>query len=81
MTGRAVYVQRGGILGRPEGSRENERTFLNKEKSQRILKFLNKKRTIREICNNTNCSNKTVIKVKRLAIKHNLLKADNTEAA
>lgn len=38
MMGRMVYIQRGGKLGRPEGSNENERQFLNKEKNQEILK-------------------------------------------
>ena len=73
MMGRAVYVQKGGKLGRPEGSTENERQFLNKEKSQEILKYLKKNRTIREICKITSASNKTVIKTKRLASKNGLL--------
>ena len=49
MMGRAIYVQRGGRLGRPEGSMESEHKFIEKEKSQEIIKYLNKKRTIREI--------------------------------
>lgn len=74
MMGRAVYVQNGGKLGRPEGSSENERQFLSKPKSQEILKYLNKQRTVREICKITSTSNKTVIKTKRLAAKNGLLR-------
>lgn len=73
MTGRAVYVQKGGILGRPDGSCESEKEFLKKTKSREIIKFLNKKRTIREICKNTGASNKTIIKTKRIAQKYGLL--------
>lgn len=73
MMGRAAYVQKGGKLGRPEGSTENERQFLSKQKSQEILKYLNKQRTVREICKITSASNKTVIKTKRLAAKNGLL--------
>ncbi|MFZ2339909.1 MAG: recombinase family protein [Bacteroidales bacterium] len=73
MMGRMVYIQRGGKLGRPEGSNENERQFLNKEKSQEIMKYLNKKRTIREISKITSTSNKTIIKVRRIGVKYGML--------
>ena len=73
MMGRAVYVQKGGKLGRPEGSNESERKFLNKDKSREILKYLNKKRTIREISKITCASNKTIIKVKRIGEKYGML--------
>ena len=73
MMGRMVYIQRGGKLGRPEGSNENERQFLNKEKSQEIIKYLNKKRTIREISKITSTSNKTIIKVRRIGVKYGIL--------
>ena len=72
-TGRAVYVQRGGKLGRPEGACEGERKFIEKVKSREIVKYLNKRRTIREICKCTESSNKTVIKVKRIAKKYGLI--------
>lgn len=74
-TGRAVYVQAGGLLGRPVGSSEGERKFIDKAKSKEIIKLLNKKRTIREITKYTSASNKTVIKVKRIAQKYALLNA------
>jgi len=71
--GRAVYVQKGGKLGRPKGSNESERQFLNKAKSHQILKYLNKKRTIREISKITSASNKTIIKVKQIGAKYGML--------
>lgn len=73
MTGRAVYVQKGGILGRPDGSCESEKEFIEKSKSKEIIKYLNKKRTIREISKYTGASNKTIIKTKRIAVKYGLL--------
>jgi DNA invertase Pin-like site-specific DNA recombinase len=73
MMGRMVYIQRGGRIGRPEGSNENERQFLDKAKSSEILKYLNKKRTIREISKITSTSNKTIIKVKRIGEKYGMI--------
>jgi len=63
--GRQVYLQRGGILGRPIGSTESEKQFLEKEKTQAILKLLSKGRTTREIAAITKCSYQTVLKAKR----------------
>lgn len=74
MMGRAVYVQKGGKLGRPERSTESEHKFLSKEKSREIIKYLNKNRTIREISKITNASNKTIIKVKKVGEKYGMLK-------
>ncbi len=37
--GRQVYIQRGGKLGRPEGSNESEKKFLEKDKTKEILKL------------------------------------------
>ena len=67
--GRLVYVQKGGQLGRPGGSTESEKEFLNKPKTQEIIKLINKDRTIREICAYTKSSNKTIIKAKNIAKK------------
>jgi DNA invertase Pin-like site-specific DNA recombinase len=64
--GRAVYIQKGGQLGRPNGSTESEKRFLEKTKTQEIMKLLQKERTVREICKITNSSPKTVMKVKKL---------------
>jgi len=71
--GRQVYVQKGGILGRPTLSVETETDFLKKENVQQIIKNLKKGFTIREICKIVDCSNKTVIKAKKIAIKHGIL--------
>lgn len=65
--GRMVYVQKGGQLGRPNGSTESEKKFLEKEKTQQILKLLHKGRTVREISAIVGCSSKTIQKTKRLA--------------
>lgn len=72
-TGRMVYVQRGGKLGRPANSTESEKAFLDKEKTKDIIKWLNKGRTIREISSHTNASNKTIIKARRIGEKYSLI--------
>jgi DNA invertase Pin-like site-specific DNA recombinase len=64
--GRQVYLQKGGVLGRPTGSTESEKQFLEKEKTQVILKLLSKGRTTREIAAITKCSYQTVMKAKRV---------------
>src|SRR5664280_673582 len=48
MVGRQVYVQKGGILGRPVGSNESEKDFLEKQMSIDVIKALKKGLTIRE---------------------------------
>lgn len=65
--GRLVYVQNGGRLGRPIGTSENDKKFLEKPASQAILKGLKKGLTIREISKLVEVSSKTVIKVKALS--------------
>jgi DNA invertase Pin-like site-specific DNA recombinase len=67
--GRAVYVQNGGKLGRPQKSNETDNDFLNKEKSKQIIKSLKKGLTIREIGKVCNASTKTVMKVKALYLQ------------
>ena len=64
--GRQVYVQKGGVLGRPNGTTETEKKFLEKEQTKMIIKNLNKGHTIREIGKICDCSNKTIIKTKKL---------------
>ncbi len=64
--GRMVYVQNGGKLGRPNGSIENDKEFLEKPKSIQIIKGLKKGLTIREISKVNEVSSKTVMKVKSL---------------
>ncbi|MCP2037320.1 recombinase family protein [Chryseobacterium sp. HSC-36S06] len=69
--GREVARMKGIVkFGRPVGTNESEKTFLMKEKSKNILKYLNKKRSIREISKILGVSTKTVMKVKTLVEKH-----------
>lgn len=72
-TGRMVYVQRGGKLGRPIGTNQTEKQFIEKEVTQKIIRLLNKGRSIREISNHLNTSTSTVLKAKKIATKHNLI--------
>jgi DNA invertase Pin-like site-specific DNA recombinase len=73
MVGRKVYVLNGGRLGRPEGTKETEKDFLKKPQTKGIIKNLKKGLTIKDICKIVDCSNKTIIKTKRLGIKHQLI--------
>ena len=72
-TGRMIYVQKGGVLGRPVGSNQNDRDFLKKEGTMAILKYLERGMTLREVAKLTNSSTRTVSKVKKVATKHNIL--------
>jgi len=62
--GRLVYLQNGGKLGRPKGTNESEKEFLEKGVSQQITKCLEKGLTIREIAKVVGVSTTTVMKVK-----------------
>ena len=62
--GRLVYLQNGGKLGRPKGTNESEKEFLNKDLSKQISKYLEKGLTIREIAKVVGVSTTTVMKVK-----------------
>ena len=77
MTGRMVYVQKGGRLGRPNGSFESEKQFLEKSKTKEIIKYLTKGRSIREISAITKASNKTIIKTRKIAHKYGILSEIN----
>ncbi|WP_295794655.1 recombinase family protein [Mucilaginibacter sp.] len=66
--GRIVYVQNGGKLGRPKGTSENQKSFLNKQSSQQIIKALNKGLTVREAGKVAGVSTSTVMKVKSLLV-------------
>lgn len=71
--GRMVYLQRGGKLGRPRGKGETDLQFINKTKNQKVIDFLKKERTIREIAKQLDMSSRTVMKVKTTALKMGLL--------
>ena len=67
--GRQVYLQRGGVLGRKIGSTLSDRDFIEKPKSKKILEYLEKGWTLREIAKQVDASTKTVMKVKSTATK------------
>ena len=69
MAGRQVYVAKGGILGRKTGTTESIRQFIEKPKSKKILEYLDKGWTLREIAKQVDASTKTVMKVKSTATK------------
>ena len=71
--GRMVYVQNGGILGRPVGSNEGDSIFINKPNNKKILEYLKKKRTVREISKILSVSTSTVMKVKKVAVKLDMI--------
>lgn len=71
--GRMVYVQNGGVLGRPKGGGQTDFQFINKSKNQKVIEFLKKERTIREIAKNLDMSTRTVMKVKTTALKMGLI--------
>lgn len=62
--GRKVYVQKGGVLGRPKNTNESIKRFLDKPKNIEIRKYLNKGMTYTEISKLLDCSPKTIKKVK-----------------
>lgn len=67
--GRQIYVQKGGILGRKVGSTLSDRDFIEKPKTKKILEYLDKGWTLREIAKQVDASTKTVMKVKSIATK------------
>jgi DNA invertase Pin-like site-specific DNA recombinase len=64
--GRVMYVRNGGRLGRPKGSSENQREFMNKPQSKEIQKYLERGLSYREISRLVGCSVNTVGKVREL---------------
>lgn len=71
--GRLMYVQRGGVLGRKTGTGESEYHFINKPKSKKVLEYLKKEYTIRDICKICDVSIGTTMKVKSVGIKLGVL--------
>ena len=67
--GRQIYVQKGGVLGRKVGSTLSDRDFIEKPKAKKILEYLEKGWTLREIAKQVDASTKTVMKVKSTATK------------
>jgi DNA invertase Pin-like site-specific DNA recombinase len=66
MVGRMVYVANGGVLGRPKGTQENQKDFLNKGKNKKIAELLDKGWSYRQISKQLDTSTATIQKVKNL---------------
>ena len=66
MVGRQVYVQNGGKLGRPTGTPESTKRFIEKPKNKEIFKLLERGLKYSEIEKIVGCSPKTIKKVKVL---------------
>ena len=67
MAGRKIFVAKGGVLGRKNGTTESKRQFIEKPKSMKILDFIKKDWTLRQIAKQLDVSTKTVHKVKIVA--------------
>jgi DNA invertase Pin-like site-specific DNA recombinase len=65
-TGRLIYLQNGGVLGRPKNTTESNSSFLSKPKSKKITHYLERGLSIREVAKQVNASPKTIMKVKKL---------------
>ena len=63
--GRKMYVINGGKLGRKKGTNENIQTFLNKPKTQSIIKYLNMGKSVRDVSSRLGVSTSTIYKVKQ----------------
>ena len=62
MVSRKVYVLNGDRLGRPNGTKETIREYLEKSQTKEILKNLKQGFTINDIVKIVDCSNKSIIK-------------------
>ena len=65
-SGRIMAIQRGVKMGRPRGTQENVKMFLNKPKNVEIQKLLKRGLLYSEIQKVVECSPKTISKVKKL---------------
>jgi DNA-binding NarL/FixJ family response regulator len=61
-----IAVQRGKKMGRPTGTVESPREFLNKPRNREIIGYLNRGLSYSEIARLMDCSKNTVCKVKAL---------------
>lgn len=71
--GKEVYIRNGGWIGRPYNTKESESKFILKPNNQKCLDYLKKGRTLREISKILGMSTSTIQKVKKVAIKRNLI--------
>ena len=65
-SGRVMAIQRGVKMGRPRGTQENVKRFLNKPKNVEIQKLLKRGLLYSEIQKVVECSPKTISKVKKM---------------
>jgi DNA invertase Pin-like site-specific DNA recombinase len=63
--GRKMFVINGGKLGRKKGTNENIQTFLNKPKTQSIIKYLKMGKSVRDVSSRLGVSTSTIYKVKQ----------------
>ena len=73
MSGRMVFVQNGGVLGRPVGSNLPNQDFIKKPSSKKVLDYLQKGMSVREVAKLAEVSPATVMKVKKAGAKMGLL--------
>jgi DNA invertase Pin-like site-specific DNA recombinase len=71
--GQMVYINNGGRMGRPVGTSTNDNDFLKKEKSKKIISYLKKDYSIREISKICEVSLGLVMKVKYIGTKHGII--------
>lgn len=64
--GREAYLMKGGVIGRPRFTKENEKSFLEKPKSREIQSLLKNGKSLRDIAGRAKCSINLVVKVKRM---------------
>ena len=64
--GRKKYSENGGVFGRPHGSSESIEVFFNKPKTLEVRKCLLNGMSVRKTSEHTECSTKTVMKVKNI---------------
>jgi len=74
MVGRQVFVQNGGVLGRPTGTPESEKQFLEKPLTKKIIGKIKEGRSVSEITKFLECSSTTVTKARKVAKKYSILK-------
>lgn len=73
LSGRMVFVQKGGKLGRPVGTNISTKDFLEKPSSKKSLEYLKKGMSVREVSKLVGVSSSTVMKVKKTGDKLGIL--------
>lgn len=79
MVGRQVFVQNGGVLGRPQGTPESEKKFLEKPLTRKIIAKIQDGRSTQEIVKILECSSTTVTKVRKVAKRYGIFRDVNKE--